>query len=180
MDKNDKLNEEKEILEWIKSIGLAIAIALIIKTFVFSTTYVLGDSMYPTLYEKDRLISNRIPKCVKNVTRGDIVIIKAPDVANKKYIKRVIGIEGDVVEIKDDKVYLNDSILIEPYINDDVFTFEKGRTRWEVPKDMIFVLGDNRCCSKDSRNFGCVHIKDIKGITTFRFFPFNRFGKISK
>lgn len=177
--KNDKL--KKETIEWIKSILLAIIIAVLIKTFIFNTTYVLGNSMYPTLHEKDRLFANKLPLYFSGPDRGDIVVLEAPDAENKDYIKRVIGIGGDTVAIIDGKVYLNGKILEEDYIEEGSYTHVYSENYWEVPEGYVFVLGDNReeGASKDSRYFGCVPLESIKGIASFRYYPFNdRFGKI--
>lgn len=180
MDENNK-DVKNETIEWIKSIVTAVVIAIFIKTFVFNTTYVLGNSMYPTLHEKDRLFANKVSLYFGGPSRGDVIVLKAPDAPDKDYIKRVIGIEGDVVEIKDGKVYVNGSILKEDYLVNDSYTHVYDESLWEVPKGHVFVLGDNReeGASKDSRYFGCISIKTIKGITGFRYFPIDgRFGKI--
>ncbi|CAK7070656.1 signal peptidase I [Tissierella sp. P1] len=172
---------KNETMEWIKSIATAVVIAILIKTFVFNTTYVLGNSMYPTLHEKDRLFANKISLYFGGPSRGDVIVLKAPDAPDKDYIKRVIGIEGDVVEIKDGKVYVNGSMLEEEYLINDSYTHVYDESIWEVPKGHVFVLGDNReeGASKDSRYFGCISAKTIKGITGFRYFPIDdRFGKI--
>lgn len=172
---------KKEAIEWIKSILLAIAIAMFIKTFIFNTTYVLGNSMYPTLHERDRLFANKIPLYFSGPDRGDIVVLEAPDHPNKDYIKRVIGIGGDTVAIIDGKVYLNGELLEEDYIEKGAYTHVYSENYWEVPEGYVFVLGDNReeGASKDSRYFGCVPLESIKGIANFRYYPFNdRFGKI--
>ncbi len=150
-------------MEWIKSILLAVIIALFIKSFVFNTTYVLGgNSMYPTLHERDRLFANKIPLYFSSPNRGEIIVLKAPDIANKDYIKRVIGIEGgDTVAIIDGKVYLNGKLLEEDYIEEDVYTeVYGGENYWEVPEGHVFVLGDNRHegASKDSRFFLAVFL----------------------
>jgi len=178
--KNDK-DVKKEIMEWVKSIVLAVVIAVFVKAFIFNTTYVLGNSMYPTLHEKDRLFANKLVLYFKGPSRGDIVVLEAPDAPNKDYIKRVIGIGGDVVEIIDGKVYLNGSLLKEDYIEEGSYTHVYGQSKWIVPEGYVFVLGDNReeGASKDSRYFGCVPIRSIKGIANFRYFPFDgRFGKV--
>lgn len=180
--KEEKTNKvKKEAIEWIKSILLAIVIAVVIKTFIFNTTYVLGNSMYPTLHERDRLFANKIPLYFSGPDRGDIVVLEAPDAPNKDYIKRVIGIGGDTVAIIDGKVYLNGKILEEDYIEEDSYTHVYSENYWEIPEGYVFVLGDNReeGASKDSRYFGCIPLDSIKGIANFRYFPFNdRFGKI--
>lgn len=178
-NKDDKL--KKETIEWIKSILLAIVIAILIKTFVFNTTYVLGNSMYPTLHERDRLFANKLPLFFSGPDRGDIVVLEAPDAENKDYIKRVIGIGGDTVAIIDGKVYLNGKVLEEDYIEEGSYTHVYSENYWEVPEGYVFVLGDNReeGASKDSRYFGCVPLESIKGIVNFRYYPFNeRFGRV--
>ncbi len=177
----EKEKMKNEIIEWVKSILLAIVIAFFIKTFIFNTTYVLGNSMHPTLYEKDRLFTNKVGMKLFDLKRKDIVVLEAPDAPGRDYIKRVVGVEGDTVEIKSGKVYLNGKLLKEDYIEKDVYTHTYNQNYWEVPKDHVFVLGDNRRegASKDSRFFGCVPIDSIKGVANFRYFPFNNeFGKL--
>ena len=160
---------------------MAVVIAFLIKAFIFNTTYVLGNSMYPTLHERDRLFANKIPLYFSGPKRGEIVVLRAPDTNDKDYIKRVIGIEGDTVAIIDGRVYLNGDPLEENYIDVESYTDIYGDNYWEVPSNHVFVLGDNRDegASKDSRFFGPVPVDTIKGITNFRYFPFDEnFGKI--
>jgi len=179
--KKGKESSTTELVEWIKSIVIAIAIAVFIKTFIFNSTYVLGNSMYPTLHAKDRLFAVRVPLYFRGPERGEIVVLEAPDSENKDYIKRVIGIEGDKIEILGGKVYLNGELLKEDYIDEGAYTHTYHVDSWVVPKGEVFVLGDNReeGASKDSRFFGCVPVESLKGITGFRYFPLNkRFGKI--
>ena len=177
----DEKKGNTEAFEWIKSIALAIAIAFLIKTFVFNTTYVLGNSMYPTLLEKDRLFALKIPLYFGGPEIGDIVVLEAPDNPKKDYIKRVIATSGDKVEIIDGKVYINDEILEEDYIVGDSYTYAYDNSIWIVPEGELFVLGDNRAegASKDSRYFGTITKKSVKGVTGFRYFPIDdRFGNI--
>lgn len=172
---------KKEILDWIKSIGLAVIIAILIKTYVFNTTYVIGSSMYPTLFEKDRLFTNKLVYTFSEPKRGDIVVLDAPDDPKKDYIKRVVGTEGDNIKIKDGKVFVNDVMLNEEYIEEGILTYNDIDI--VVPKDQVFVLGDNRQkgASKDSRHFGTVSIDSIKGKANFRYYPFGeRFGSLYK
>lgn len=166
-------------LDWIKSFIIAIILALLIKTFIFNTTLVIGDSMFPTLHERDRLVINKISIMVSGYDRGDIVVLKAPDEEHKNYIKRIIGIAGDTVELINGEVYLNGKILIENYIEED-FTHSYDEDYWEVQEGEVFILGDNRqeWASKDSRFFGCVPVKLLKGKTNFRYFPFNSITKL--
>ncbi len=183
MEQEQKSNIRKEIFEWLKSIAFAVIIAILIKTFLFNTTYVLGYSMYPTLHERDRLFTNKIVYKIGQPKRGDIVVLKAPDDPEKDYIKRVIGIEGDIVEIVDGQVYVNGQQLKEYYISEDAYTYSYENNSWKVEKGYLFVLGDNRNkgASKDSRYLGLIPINDIKGKAIYRYFPFDdRFGSLYK
>ena len=183
MEQNDnKKNSKSELVEWLKSIAIAILIAVLIKTFVFNTTYVVGNSMYPTLYESDRLVAFKLPLYFTDPKPGDIVILNAPDVENKDYIKRVIAVEGDTVQILDGKVYVNGEQIEESYLIGDEYTHIYSENYWIIPEGEVFVLGDNRAegASKDSRYFGTVKIEEIKGIAKFRYYPFDsRFGKLN-
>ena len=170
-----------EVNEWLRSILTAIILAFFIKTFIFNTTYVLGNSMSPTLHENDRLFALKVPLYFSGPDRGDVVVLEAPDDPSKDYIKRVIGIEGDEVDIINGNVYLNGEKLQEYYVQDGVYTHIYYESTWLVGEGEVFLLGDNRNegASKDSRYFGCVSIDSLKGITGFRYYPFNSgFGKI--
>lgn len=190
MEENNKKDDEKkdnkessgEVIEWIKSIAIAIVVAVLIKTFIFNSTYVLGNSMHPTLHEKDRLFAMKVSLYFSGPSRGDVVVISAPDDTNKDYIKRVVGLAGDKIEIVDGKVYLNGKILNEDYIDEGAYTQTYEEDTWEVEDGKVFVLGDNRAdgASKDSRIFGTVPVDSIKGVTGFRYFPLgDGFGKIN-
>lgn len=181
MENNNDKDSKNEVSEWLRSIGIAIVFAFFIKTFIFNSTYVLGNSMYPTLHEKDRLFAVKLTLYFSEPNRGDIIVLEAPDDPKKDYIKRVIGITGDKVQIRDGRVYLNDELLVEDYIDENSFTRVYNVDNWIVPDGQVFVLGDNRDegASKDSRYFGCVSLDSIKGITEFRYYPFDEgFGKI--
>lgn len=176
-------NIRQEIFEWIKSIAFAVIISILIKTYLFNTTYVLGYSMYPTLHEKDRLFTNKIVYKITEPKRGDIIVLKAPDDPNKDYIKRVIGVPGDIVEIKDGKVFINGEEYEEEYLEKGAYTYSYGEESWVVEDGYLFVLGDNRNknASKDSRYLGLIKIEDVKGKATYRYYPFdNRFGSLYK
>lgn len=177
----EKTSAKTEIRDWIKSILTAIILAFLIKTFIFNTTYVLGNSMSPTLHEKDRLFAIKVPLYFSGPDRGDVVVLEAPDDPSKDYIKRVIGVEGDRIDIIDGRVFLNEEELYEDYIDEGAYTHIYYEDSWIVGKGEVFLLGDNRNegASKDSRYFGCVTIDSLKGITGFRYFPFDsRFGTL--
>ncbi|WP_243109435.1 signal peptidase I [Anaerophilus nitritogenes] len=179
----------KEILEWIKTIVVSILIAFVITTFV-TPLIVDGMSMYPTLDDHDYLILRN----THNVQKGDIISFSSnlkfsPDELEnlsifqkikrgetKNLIKRVIAVEGDELLIKDGQVYVNGEYLKENYI-DGAYTF--GDTYIEkIPKDKIFVMGDNRGNSLDSRNLGLIDLEKVQGIALIRIFPVSKIGSI--
>lgn len=178
--KNKKENEKiwKVFVDYIKVIIIALIISFAIKTFVVTTTVVDGRSMNPTVNDKDRLVVNKIFFMKKNITRGDIIDFYVPE-AKKYYLKRVIGVEGDIVEIKDNRLYLNGKMQNEPYVSTNVTSSHNQTTRWQVPKGYIFVLGDNRSNSRDGRDLGVVSRENIVGKIIFRFYPFNNFGGLN-
>ncbi|MDO5689908.1 MAG: signal peptidase I [Tissierellia bacterium] len=159
--------------EWAFLILSSFLIALFIKVFILNTTVVHGDSMNPTLYEEDRLIVNRLPIFLDEVKKGDIVVISAPDELDKDYVKRLIGEEGDLVQIRRGSIYLNGEELNEEYSSQDRTLPESEDADWRIEKGYVFVLGDNRAngASKDSRFFGPVPRDSIKGVVFFRYYP---------
>jgi signal peptidase I len=170
----------KEIFEWIKTIIISIVIALVITTFI-RPTLVKGQSMYPTLEPNNYLIINKIPYIIHEPERGDIIVFKSSlktlDGKEKDLIKRVIAIEGDRIAVKDGKLYINGEEIKEDYINGD---FTTGDIELQVPEDQVFVMGDNRGNSLDSRDprVGTVDIHTIRGKVLVRLFPFNKIGKV--
>lgn len=169
---------KKEFFEWIKVFALAIVFAFIITQFI-KPTLVRGDSMYSTLEEGDYLIINRMSYKFKDPERGDIIVFESDlqqdDGSSKDLVKRVIGVGGDTVKIENSKVYVNGEELVEPYIDDQV---TEGDIDTVVPEGSIFVLGDNREISLDSRydSVGFINNSDILGKVFVRLYPFNKIG----
>lgn len=169
---------KKEIFEWVKVFALAIVFAFIITQFI-KPTLVRGDSMYSTLEEGDYLIINRMSYKFKDPERGDIIVFESDlqqeDGSNKDLVKRVIGVSGDRVKIENSKVYVNGEELTEPYIHDEV---TEGDIDTVVPENSVFVLGDNRDISLDSRysEVGFIDNSDILGKVFIRLYPFNKIG----
>ncbi len=176
---SEKSKNKNSILEWVVVIVVAFLLSMIIKTFILSSTLVVGSSMNETLNTNDRLFVNRISFMVDKVKYGDIVEFKSP-VEDKDYIKRVIGLSGDVIEIKDNSIYRNGNLLEEDYANSDTTLPINDQTTWEVEEGKVFVLGDNRLPngSRDSRDFGTIDQESIVGIAFFRFYPFDQIGTI--
>lgn len=157
-----------ELWEWIKAIGIALIIALSIRTFVFAPIVVDGTSMIPTLEDRERLIINKLVYYVSEPKRGDIIVFHSPE--NNDWIKRVIGLPGDQVEMKNGELHINGEVFKEEYLHDVITPdFEKV----DVPEGMLFVMGDNRYNSKDSRNpfVGPIPMDSVVGKAQFVFWP---------
>jgi signal peptidase I len=166
---------KKEIMEWVFSIAIAVIIALVIRQFIFTVVRVEGSSMLPTLTDNDRLIVWRLGY---KPEANDIIVLHQED--HLPYIKRVIATEGQTVDINFNthKVYVDGKLLDEPFIYQP--TSQSGDVQFPVTvdEDCVFVLGDNRNNSRDSRfsDVGMVSRDDIIGKAVLRFFPFSEFG----
>ena len=175
--KNVKYNIKSTIIDYSKSICVALIVGVFIRSFIFESTLVSGQSMMPTFNHKDRLIVFKAPYKLnlKEFNREDIVVFKAPD-KDALYIKRIIGLPGDVIKIEDGNVYVNEKIIEEDYIKKDAYTYSENEGKNTIVKNgQLFVLGDNRDlgASKDSRLLGTISEKSVKGKVEVRFFPFN-------
>lgn len=175
---SEKGKKENTVLGYVGTFVFAIVLALLIKSFVFSSNMVIGQSMEPTLHENDRLIALIFPLYFSDPEKSDIVIIDAPDDKGKEYIKRLIATPGDTVSIADGHVIVNDEVLDESYIDPTTYTETYDQSTWTLGEDQYFVMGDNRHPGKslDSRFFGPVEKKSIRGIVKLRFWPFSNFG----
>jgi signal peptidase I len=171
---------KKEIFEWVKTIVISVIIALMITMFI-RPTLVKGHSMYPTLEPNNYLIINKIPYMIHEPERGDIVVFKSSlktlNGKEKDLIKRVIAVEGDELVVNDGKTYLNGEEIKENYINEN---YTGGEVDIKVPKGQVFVMGDNRGNSLDSRDerVGTVDVHTIRGKVLVRLFPFNKIGAV--
>ena len=173
---NQTQSVKNSIIEWVKVFGLAIVLAFVITLFI-KPTLVSGDSMLPTLHENDYLIINKIGYKIGEPKNGDVIDFKSDleknDGTTKDLVKRIIGVAGDKVVIKDGKVYLNDKLLDETYLSEGMDT--TGDVDIVVPEGKLFVLGDNREVSLDSRyeQVGLVDVNDVEGKVLVRLYPFN-------
>ena len=175
-EENQTQSVKNSIIEWVKVFGLAIVLAFVITLFI-KPTLVSGDSMLPTLHENDYLIINKIGYKIGEPKNGDVIVFKSDleknDGTTKDLVKRIIGVAGDKVVIKDGKVYLNDKLLDETYLSEGMDT--TGDVDIVVPEGKLFVLGDNREVSLDSRyeQVGLVDVNDVEGKVLVRLYPFN-------
>lgn len=177
VNEEQKLNKNSsrdEILSWVKVIVSALVIALVLRTFVFQMALVNQISMEPTLHEGQMLVISKINYLVGNPQRGDIIVLK-DNVENKLLIKRVIGLPGEEVQLKEGKVYINSKEL-QDYTSFPTYAYIQEK--WTLPEGEYFVLGDNREHSRDSRvdNVGLVKRNDIVGEAVFRVWPFDKLG----
>ncbi len=166
-------------IEWILLIGAALVIALVIKTFLFQAFYIPSGSMVPTLKVGDRVLVNKLSYKFGDVSRGDIVVFKAPPEARSSgiddLVKRVIGLPGDTVEARDDgHIYINDRLLDEPYLPEGTRTINLPPTK--VPAGHLFMMGDNRTASRDSRVFGPIKESAVVGRVFIRIWPPKHIG----
>jgi signal peptidase I len=183
-NKNDttkeKFNLKEEIISWIQILVIAALIAFVLNRFIIANSRVPTASMENTIMTKDRVIGSRLSYYFSDPQRGDVVIFYFPDDVTEKtyFVKRIIGMPGDTVDIHDGHVYLNgsDSPLDEPYIREPMDPTEE--LHYEVPEGSYFMMGDNRNYSADSRSWQNTFVKKEKIIAKvlFRYFP--SIGKI--
>lgn len=197
----DKTNILKEVSSWIIILVLAVLFSALINSQLIAMATVQETSMQDTLYAKHKLIVNRLAYKNKAPKSGDIIIFyknreigsftkeyiysiknifsfsKSEDEKRDRLVKRVIGTPGDVIDIMDGYVYKNGDRLDEPYAKgitvENVFILPVT-----VGDNQLFVLGDNREESSDSRHFGLIDVSHVEGKVTLRIFPFNKFGKL--
>lgn len=159
---------KKFTLDILDCILTGMIIAFLI-TRIIAPTVVLGNSMYPTLHNNEKLFVNKLAYVIEGKTpqKGDIVVFNPTNNKDVLYVKRVIATEGDVVAIKNNKVYVNNLKIEEPYIKEKMHTPDMEEQK--IDKGYIFVLGDNRNNSSDSRVIGPVHISNVLGkLITFK------------
>ncbi|MCA1321380.1 signal peptidase I [Bacillus tianshenii] len=172
---------KNELWEWVKALAIAVLLAAGIRYFFFAPIVVDGESMMPTLHDKDRMIVNKIGYKIGDPERFDIVVFHATQ--DKDYIKRVIGLPGDEIEYRDDVLYINGDPYEEPYLDKykeqlqgdgpltEDFTLEERTGSKVVPKGHIFVMGDNRRYSRDGRHIGTVSQEEVLGKTNIVYWP---------
>lgn len=164
-------------MAWLRDVLFAIVLALVIIAFVYQPVKVEGTSMAPHLADQERIFINKFVYQLGPIQRGDVVVFRYPLDPKKSFIKRVVGLPGETVEIRRGVVYVNGIPLREDYLTDGDFDRE-SYPPVTLPAEYYFVLGDRRRSSNDSRSWGAVHRSFIYGKAVFAYWPPERFGPI--
>ncbi len=151
----------------------AIVIALLIHLFLAQATRVYGQSMEPNIHADQRLVIEKLSYHFHGPRRGDVVVLRDPAGSDELLIKRVIGLPGERVSVVNGHVSVDGMSLTEPYLDQNT---ENSSRSWVVPPLHVFVMGDNRGASRDSRSFGPVAIDQLVGHAVFRYWPLSQFG----
>lgn len=167
----------KIVIEIIEIIIIAFALSWALRTFVIEARVVPTGSMIPTIQLQDRIIVDKFFYKFGEFERGDIVVFQPPPNAHTEedYIKRVIALPGDTIEILHHKTYINGELYEEPYVPEPQIENVEPMT---IPEGTVFVMGDNRNYSADSREWGVLPIENISGTALFRYWPLNRIGSV--
>jgi signal peptidase I len=173
-----KRSATRTVIEWVAVVGGALLVALVIRAFFLAAFYIPSESMVPTLEKGDRVLVNKLSYKLHDVHRGDVVVFERPpnepDNGIKDLIKRVVALPGETVEVRDCKVLINGNPLDEPYVK------EWSRTCTFAPKvvgdNQVFVMGDNRDDSQDSRFFGAISQDLIVGRAFIVVWPLSHLG----
>ncbi len=167
------------IIAWFRDLMLSVLIAVLVILFLYRPVKVEGTSMMPTLNDEERIFINQFTYRfgISQISRGDTIVFWYPWDHSKSYIKRVIGLPGDTIEIEEGQVYVNGRELYEPYLHDEYRT-RSSMERKVVPRGEYFVLGDHRASSNDSRVWGTVARNLIFGKAVFAYWPVDKMGAV--
>lgn len=168
---------KKEFWSWGKSLLVAVIVAFIVRQFLFTPVIVSGESMEPTYHDRNRVVISKMSK----LDHFDKIVFHAPN-AEEDFIKRVIGLPGDTVNMTNDQLTINGKEYPEHYLDSNKKAMPEGQTLTQdfeviVPEGELFVMGDNRTNSMDSRIFGSITEESVVGKVQFRFYPFNEIGR---
>jgi signal peptidase I len=157
--------------EWAETLLATLLIFLFVESFIVQGFKVYGSCMEPNLYTGERLLGNKLVYRLNGIHRGDIVVFRPPHRPDTPFIKRVIGLPGEILEIRDNQVYINGHALREPYLH---LAWHDNRPAERVPGGEVFVMGDNRDNSSDSRSWGELPLENVQAKAWLRYWPLNR------
>jgi signal peptidase I len=166
-------------LFWLRDLAFSVLIAAVLIVFIYQPVKVEGTSMMPALTDQERIFINKFTYRfgIANIQRGDMVVFWFPGDLTKSYIKRVIGLPGDRVEIDHGTVVVNGTPLAEDYVPKD-YRDRQSLPPERIEADQYFVLGDHRISSSDSRGWGTVPRKNIYGKAVFVYWPLDKMGRV--
>lgn len=167
-------------IDTLQTVLLAASVFLVIYMFLFRPFQVSGQSMYPTFHDKEYILTNLISLRFEDPKQGDVIVFRSPTDPDKEFVKRVIGVPGSTVELRDGYVYVNNELLDESsYLDESVRTyggsFLKDGDLVTVPEDQFLVIGDNRPASSDSREWGFLKKRSITGKSFLVYWPISKF-----
>src|SRR5580692_4005602 len=168
----------QDLRSWTRDLAVALGLALVIIVFLYQPVKVEGTSMAPLLSDQERIFINKFVYRFEPIGRGDVIVFWYPLDRSKSFIKRVIGLPGDTIEIRSGHLYLDGKELLEPYVPAFYLDGTSYALR-RVPADNYFVMGDHRDSSNDSRMFGPVPRQYIYGKAVFAYWPVDHFGSLS-
>lgn len=167
-------------LDWLKTLVIALVLAIFIRMFLFTSYEVQGESMMPNVFDGERFLVNKIGYDFSEPSRFDLIVFHATE--TEDYIKRVIGLPGDIIYYQNDVLYINDEPVPEPFLQSKIEEYEWGPYTNDfavpepIPPGHIYVLGDNRPNSLDSRRLGPISNDQIVGKVDLRFWPLKEAG----
>ncbi len=175
----EERSSARGVIEWIVVLGSAVVVALLLRAFLFQAFYIPSESMEETLLVDDRVLVNKLSYRLHDINRGDVVVFRRPEAGAGEFrdlIKRVIGLPGETIEARDNTIYINGQVLIEPYLTagEVIADFDPV----VIPEGELFVMGDNRDNSGDSRVFGTIDTERVIGRAFFLFWPLDRIGSL--
>jgi signal peptidase I len=168
----------RELRSWTRDLAVALGLALVIIIFLYQPVKVEGTSMAPLLSDQERIFINKFVYRFEPIERGDVVVFWYPLDRSKSFIKRVVGLPGEMIEIRAGHLYINGMELAEPYVPSSYLDASKY-PQLVIPPDEYFVMGDHRDSSNDSRVFGPVPRQYIYGKAVFAYWPVDHFGSLA-
>jgi signal peptidase I len=168
----------RELRSWTRDLAVALGLALVIIIFLYQPVKVEGTSMAPLLSDQERIFINKFVYRFEPIERGDVVVFWYPLDRSKSFIKRVVGLPGDTVEIRSGHLYVDGKELMEPYVPAS-YLDGASYPPLTLPEDSFFVMGDHRDSSNDSRVFGPVARQFIYGKAVFAYWPVDHFGSLT-
>ncbi len=168
--------KKRSVWGWVFAICIAVIVAFLVRAFLFEIIKVDGPSMQPTLHTDERVAVEKVTRYSGLPQRGDIIIVHYPDGTDKNYVKRVIGLPGETIEVKNSMVYINGQAFEEDYVSPEPYGDILPAF---VPENTVYVMGDNRANSMDSRLVGPIGHDQIVGHAMATIYPFNQMRQLN-